>query len=79
MVSPAMAREFISGQETAAPMVELGWNSVSILELTTLPNIEKDHWVFWVREAVEALYALNCLANLITVRSSKRKAKKKGD
>lgn len=51
MVNPVMAREFISGQETETPMVELGWNSVGILELTALPSIEKERWTAWVREA----------------------------
>lgn len=51
MVSPVMAREFISGQETETPMVELGWHSVGILELTALPSIDKERWVAWVREA----------------------------
>lgn len=46
-----MAWQFISGQETETPMVELGWNSVGILELTALPSIEKERWVAWVREA----------------------------
>ena len=50
-VSPVKAWEFISGQETETPMVELGWNSVGILELTALPSIEKERWVAWVREA----------------------------
>ncbi len=51
MVSPIMAWQFISGQETETPMVELGWNSVGILELTALPSIDKERWVSWVREA----------------------------
>ena len=51
MVSPVMAWQFISGQETDTPMVELGWNSVGILELTALPSIDKERWVSWVREA----------------------------
>ena len=51
MVSPVMAWQFISGQEKDTPMVELGWNSVGILELTALPSIEKERWVSWVQEA----------------------------
>lgn len=51
MVSPVMARKFISGQETETPMVELGWHSVGILELTALPSIEKERWTAWVRAA----------------------------
>lgn len=51
MVSPVMAWTFISGQEHETPMVELGWNSVGILELTALPSIDKERWISWVREA----------------------------
>ena len=32
-------------------MTELGWKSVGALELTSLPSIDKDRWVSWVREA----------------------------
>jgi len=51
LVSPVIAWQFISGQETDTPMVELGWNSVGILELTALPSIDKERWVSWVQEA----------------------------
>ncbi|MBK7180729.1 MAG: Type 1 glutamine amidotransferase-like domain-containing protein [Chloroflexi bacterium] len=51
MVSPVMAWQFISGQETETPMVELGWKSVGILELTALPSIDKERWIAWVYEA----------------------------
>ncbi|MEZ4657298.1 MAG: Type 1 glutamine amidotransferase-like domain-containing protein [Caldilineaceae bacterium] len=50
MVSPVMAWQFISGQDEC-PMVELGWKSVGILELTALPSIGKERWVPWVQEA----------------------------
>ena len=50
MVSPVMAWQFISGQDEC-PMVELGWKSVGILELTALPSIDKERWVSWVRKA----------------------------
>lgn len=33
------------------PLVELGWNSVGVLELTTLPSIDRDVWLPAVREA----------------------------
>ena len=49
MVTPDMAWQFISGQEPECPMVELGWKSVGILELTALPSIDKERWVSWVR------------------------------
>ena len=32
-------------------MIELGWKSVGVLELTALPSIDKERWVKWVREA----------------------------
>lgn len=50
MVSPAQAWKFISGQEPETPMVELGWKSVGVLELTALPSIDTERWVSWVRE-----------------------------
>lgn len=50
MVTPVMAWQFISGQDEC-PMVELGWKSVGILELTALPSIEKERWVSWVQAA----------------------------
>jgi len=31
-------------------MVELGWKSVGVLELTALPSIDRERWVSWVRE-----------------------------
>lgn len=48
--TPASAWRFIAGQ-TPAPMVELGWKSVGVLELTALPSIGKERWIPWVREA----------------------------
>ncbi|WP_285663537.1 Type 1 glutamine amidotransferase-like domain-containing protein [Actinorhabdospora filicis] len=39
----------IAGQ-TSTPMVELGWKSVGMLELTALPSIGADNWVPLVRE-----------------------------
>jgi dipeptidase E len=50
-VSPHQAWKFIAGVEHRTPMVELGWNSVGILELAALPSIGDDRWVGWVREA----------------------------
>lgn len=43
------AWEFISGKEDN-PMVDLGWKSVGILELTALPSISEDRWIPLVRE-----------------------------
>jgi len=31
-------------------MVELGWKSMGVLELTALPSLEKELWVPWVQE-----------------------------
>lgn len=41
--------EFISGN-SENPMVDLGWKSVGVLELTALPSIDEDRWVPLVRE-----------------------------
>ncbi|KZE64797.1 peptidase S51 [Fictibacillus phosphorivorans] len=41
--------DFISGKEQN-PMVNLGWKSVGVLELTALPSIDKDRWVPLVQE-----------------------------
>jgi len=43
------AWKFISGKEEN-PMVNLGWKSVGVLELTALPSIDQDRWVPLVRE-----------------------------
>jgi dipeptidase E len=43
------AWQFISGQ-SENPMVDLGWNSVGVLELTALPSIGEDRWMPLVRE-----------------------------
>lgn len=51
MISPEGAWRFISGNEPETPMVELGWKSVGVLELTALPSIGAERWVPWVREA----------------------------
>ena len=43
------AYRFITGQATT-PMVELGWKSLGVLELTALPTLDRELWV----PAVEA-------------------------
>lgn len=48
--TPASAWRFVAG-ETPAPMCDLGWKSVGLLELTALPTIGEERWVPWVREA----------------------------
>ena len=50
MVGPGvMAWQFISGN-APNPMVDLGWKSVGVLELTALPSIGRERWVPLVRE-----------------------------
>ena len=44
------AWQFITGT-SENPMVELGWRSVGVLELTALPSIDDEQWVPLVREA----------------------------
>jgi dipeptidase E len=44
------AWRFISGREPETPMVELGWNSVGVLELTALASIDREHWIPMVQE-----------------------------
>ncbi len=49
MAGPGAAWKFISGQEPETPMCELGWQSLGVLELTTLPSIDDALWVPWSR------------------------------
>ena len=42
--------QFITGN-TANPMVDLGWKSVGVLELTALPSLDRERWVPVVEEA----------------------------
>ena len=50
------AWQFISGN-SELPMVDLGWKSVGVLELTALPSIDDDRWVPLVRETDVLLVA----------------------
>ncbi|WP_191561144.1 Type 1 glutamine amidotransferase-like domain-containing protein [Metabacillus idriensis] len=50
------AWQFISGN-SENPMVDLGWKSVGVLELTALPSIDEDRWVPLVRETDVLLVA----------------------
>jgi dipeptidase E len=50
MCTPASAWRFIAGQ-SPAPMCDLGWKSVGLLELTALPSIARERWVPWVQAA----------------------------
>jgi dipeptidase E len=45
MAGPGAAWRFISGQEPSCPMIELGWKSMGVLELTALPSIDAERWV----------------------------------
>jgi dipeptidase E len=57
MVGPGvMAWQFISGT-SELPMVDLGWKSVGVLELTALPSIDREHWVPLVQETDVLLVA----------------------
>ena len=57
MVGPGVrAWQFISGT-SELPMVDLGWKSVGVLELTALPSIDEERWVPVVREADVLLVA----------------------
>ncbi len=50
MVGPGAGPwRFISGK-SELPMVDLGWKSIGVLELTALPSIDEDLWVPLVRE-----------------------------
>lgn len=51
MVTPEGSWRFVAGQEDECPMVELGWQSVGLLELTALPSIGRVRWEPWVRAA----------------------------
>jgi len=44
------AFRFFDGTATT-PMVELGWASVGVLELTALPSIGSERWLPWVEQA----------------------------
>ena len=48
--TPASAWRFIAGQ-TRAPMCDMGWRSLGLLELTALPSIGVERWLPWVRDA----------------------------
>jgi dipeptidase E len=46
---PAAAWRLITGRDPA-PMCELGWKSMGVLELTALPSIDEEHWVPLLKE-----------------------------
>jgi dipeptidase E len=47
---PRKAWNFVAGAEPECPMIELGWKSMGLLELTALPSIDEELWVPLVRE-----------------------------
>jgi dipeptidase E len=51
------AWKFIAGREPNCPMVELGWKSLGVLELTALPSIDEERWVPLVQETDVLLVA----------------------
>ncbi len=50
---PGIAYRLISGKNRS-PLVELGWKSVGVMELTALPSIDRQNWIPLVQE-VDAL------------------------
>jgi dipeptidase E len=44
MGTPQGAWRFISGREPRCPMIDVGWKSMGVLELTALPSIDRDRW-----------------------------------
>src|SRR3546814_17625657 len=52
------AWQFISGT-AENPMVDLGWKSMGVLELTALPSLDQDRWVPLVQET-DVLLAAGC-------------------
>ena len=46
---PAAAWRLITGRDPA-PMCELGWKSMGVLELSALPSIDEEQWVPMVQE-----------------------------
>ena len=47
---PELAWNFYAGREARAPMAELGWGTLGVLELTALPSLDPVRW----RPTVEA-------------------------
>jgi dipeptidase E len=51
MAGPGRAWNFISGVGSSTPMVELGWKSVGVLELSAFSSLGKERWLPWLQEA----------------------------
>lgn len=50
MCTPESAWRFVAGQ-SPAPMTDLGWRSVGLLELTAMASMSPDRWIPWVHAA----------------------------
>lgn len=50
MAGPRRAWSFITGIGSSTPMVELGWKSMGVLELSALPSLDRELWVPWIQE-----------------------------
>lgn len=52
MCSPQTAWMSTAGRSSGQQdLVELGWKSVGVLELTALPSVAPERWMTWVRDA----------------------------
>ena len=45
------ARRVVAGEESRAPMIQLGWKAAGLFELTALPSVGRDRWEQTLREA----------------------------
>lgn len=50
MCTPESAWRFVAGQ-SPAPMCDLGWKSVGLLELMALSSMGRERWIPWVQKA----------------------------
>lgn len=52
MCTPQSAWRSAAGRSDGPPaLVDLGWKSVGLLELTAVPSIDPDRWRSWIRDA----------------------------
>lgn len=51
MCGPVSARRFVSGTAREGGLTSIEWQSLGLLELSTLPTIGAERWIPWVREA----------------------------
>ncbi|ADD42917.1 Type 1 glutamine amidotransferase-like domain-containing protein [Stackebrandtia nassauensis] len=50
-MGPTFIYQLIRGLDTEAPLLNLDWKSVAVLELTALPTVGEQQWVPMVRDA----------------------------